>query len=142
MRFSSSLRRRAVQTVAAGVLAIGMSALASQAVAANAAPPGVGNIGIIPDSASTCGGPVCIFVTGSGLQVTDWSTSVVLPRSECSTASFLVNGVLYASGVRTCGAAGDELISDLSGTRYFANGTQLCNTWTNISGEACATVHS
>jgi hypothetical protein len=119
-----------------------MSGLISQAVGANPASPNAGNIKIIPDSASTCGGAVCIFVTGSGLQVTDWSTSANLSRTMCTTASFLVNGVLYASGVRTCGSSGDELISDLSGTRYFANGTQLCNTWTNISGEACATVHS
>lgn len=34
------------------------------------------DIGILPDSANGCAGAVCIFVTGSGLHVSDWQTTL------------------------------------------------------------------
>jgi hypothetical protein len=85
---------------------------------------------------------VCIFVTGSGLNVSDWTTTVKLPKTMCSTAHFLVNGVLVVNGPNICGTSGNELGADWSNPGNFANGTSLCNTWTGVSGEACITVHS
>jgi hypothetical protein len=76
------------------------------------------------------------------LHVSDWTTTVALSRSMCSTASFLVNGVLFASGVNQCGSSGTELISDWSSPGNFPNGSVLCNTWSGISGKPCETVHS
>jgi hypothetical protein len=96
----------------------------------------------IPMSASTCSDAICIFVVGSGLNVSNWSTTAYISKNQCSTAKFLVDGIEVASGVRTCGSAGDELESVWSDPGNFPNGTQLCNTWTGISGKPCATVHS
>jgi hypothetical protein len=93
-------------------------------------------------SASTCSDAICIFVVGSGLNVSNWSTTAYISKNQCSTAKFLVDGIEVASGVRTCGSAGDELESVWSDPGNFPNGTQLCNTWTGISGKPCATVHS
>jgi hypothetical protein len=125
--------------VAAAVLTTGTATAAAPAATVNSPVP---NIGIMPDSANGCSGAICIFVTGSGLHVSDWRTSVALSKATCSTASFLVNGVLFASGGSQCGAAGDELISDWASPGNFANGTVLCNTWSGISGKPCETVHS
>jgi hypothetical protein len=146
MHIGALSRRTVAHVVVAGlsVLAVGMltagaAAAAGPDVTVNSAVP---NIGIMPDSANGCSGAICIFVTGSGLHVSDWTTTVVLSRSMCSTASFLANGVLVASGGSQCGASGDELISDWPSPGNFANGTVLCNTWSGISGKPCETVHS
>jgi hypothetical protein len=125
--------------VAVGILTTGTATAAAPAVTVNSP---VSNIGIIPDSANGCSGAICIFITGSGLHVSDWQTTVSLSRSMCSTASFLVNGVLRASGGSQCGSAGDLLVSDWQSPGNFANGTVLCNTWSGISGKPCETVHS
>ena len=125
--------------VGVAVLTTGSATAASPAVTVNSPVP---NIRILPDSANGCSGAVCIFITGSGLHVSDWQTTVALSKSTCSSASFLVNGVLYASGGSECGAAGDELVSDWESPGNFPNGTVLCNTWSGISGKPCETVHS
>ena len=143
MHLEAISRRTAAQISAAGVLFLAMGVLTSgAATAATVAVTAAPGIHIVPDSANTCNGSVCIFVTGSGLNVSDWTTTVSLSRSQCSTASFLVNGVVWASGINTCGSAGDELVSDWSSPGNFANGTVLCNTWSGIAGRPCATVHS
>jgi hypothetical protein len=128
-----------VLTLAVGIVSTGTATAATPRVTANSAAPA---IGIIPESANGCSGAICIFVTGSGLQVSDWTTTVVLSRSMCSTASFWANGVLVARGGSQCGASGDELLSDWPNPGNFANGTVLCNTWSGISGKPCETVHS
>jgi hypothetical protein len=138
-------RRTVAQVVAAGLLIVGVGIMTTGIATASAPEVTVNNpvpsIGIMPDSANGCSGAICIFVTGSGLHVSDWQTSVALSKSMCSTASFLVNGVLWASGVNTCGSAGDLLVSDWESPGNFANGTVLCNTWSGISGKPCETVH-
>ncbi len=139
-------RRTVAHALAAGLMIVAVGTLTAQAAAAvtpdvalNSAAP---SIGITPDSANGCASSVCIYVTGTGLHVSDWTTSVALSRSMCSTASFLVNGVLWASGVNQCGSAGNELVSDWSSPGNFPNGTVLCNTWSGVSGKPCETVHS
>ena len=134
MRIAPAPRRTLAQLVAAAALIVAMGTVTTGVAGA------VG--GVTPDSANTCGGPVCIFVTGSGLNVSDWVTTVYLSRSMCSSAHFIVNGIVWVTGQNTCGSAGEELGSDWSDPGNFANGTVLCNTWSGISGEACITVHS
>jgi hypothetical protein len=96
---------------------------------------------IVPLSASTCSSSVCIYVTGTGLVVANWSTTAVLAKSTCSTADFLVNGSVRATA-EACGSANEKLDADWAAPGTFPNGTILCNTWSGISGEPCATVHS
>jgi hypothetical protein len=139
-------RRTVAQVVAAGFLVMtvgvttsGIATASTPAVTVNSPVPA---IGIVPDSANGCSGAICIFVTGSGLHVSDWQTSVALSKSMCTTASFLVNGTLRASGVSQCGSANTELVSDWSSPGNFPNGSVLCNTWSGISGKPCETVHS
>jgi hypothetical protein len=146
MHLAALSRRTLAHALAAGLLIIAVGALTAGAASASTPDAGVTGaapgFGVIPDSANGCNGPVCIYVTGTGLHVSDWSTSLALSRSMCSTASFLVNGVLWASGVNECGSAGDELVSDWSDPGNFPNGTVLCNTWSGVSGKPCETVHS
>jgi hypothetical protein len=143
MLFASLSRRTIAQAVAGGCLALALLAIpVGASVASGTTSAAITNISVRPDSANTCSGAVCIFVTGSGLNVSDWTTTASLTKTMCTTASFLVNNVLYAQGVNTCGTNGDELASDWSDPGNFPNGTILCNTWTGLPGRACATVHS
>jgi len=146
MHFAALSRRTVAHALAAGLLVVAVGTLTAQAASAStsdvAATNAVPGFGVMPDSANGCSGPVCIYVTGSGLHVSDWSTSLALPRNMCSTASFLVNGVLWASGTNECGSTGDELVSDWSSPGNFPNGSVVCNTWTGVSGKPCETIHS
>jgi hypothetical protein len=99
-------------------------------------------IGPLPQTADSCSGAVCIYVFGTGLNVSDWYTTVRLSKSMCSTAAFLDDGIEIASGESTCGSSGDVLESNLGAAGDFPNETQLCNTWSGVSGEPCITVHS
>lgn len=95
---------------------------------------------IAPLTASGCNQQVCIYVTGSGTRVTWWSTTAVLPSSECSVAKYWANGVLVYDGNSKCGSAGTEVSSYWPDPGYFSAGTQLCNTWTGVPGKPCETV--
>jgi hypothetical protein len=98
--------------------------------------------GVIPLSADTCSDSVCIYVVGSGLNVSSWTTTVVLPSSMCSYAKFLENGVVIAESPEGCASAGDQLSTEWVDPGNFPNGTRLCNEWSGIAGEPCITVHS
>jgi hypothetical protein len=99
-------------------------------------------LGVIPLSADTCSDSVCIYVVGSGLNVSSWTTTVVLPSSMCSYAKFLENGVVIAESPEGCASAGDQLSTEWVNPGNFPNGTRLCNAWSGIAGEPCITVHS
>ncbi len=146
MRCAALCRRTLVHLAAAGLLIVAVGTLSVEAASASSAEvtvhSAVPSIGIQPDSANGCASSVCIYVTGTGLHVSDWATSVLLSKTMCSTASFWVNGALWASGVNQCGTAGEGLVSDWSNPGNFANGTVLCNTWSGVSGRPCETVHS
>jgi hypothetical protein len=98
--------------------------------------------GVVPLTANTCSGSVCIYVVGSGLSVTSWSTSVIISKAGCSTPKFLDNGSVIRTGPSICGSAGYELEYVWSAPGSFSNNTQLCNTWSGYSGEPCITVHN
>jgi hypothetical protein len=122
----------------------GSSGNASPPASVTAASPNVTSVStlILPPSASTCSGAVCIYVVGSGLNVSSWTTTGVLPKTECSYAKYLEDGVVIATSGSVCGPSGDELESEWNDPGNFPNGTQLCNEWSGISGEPCITVHS
>jgi hypothetical protein len=155
IRFS----RRALTVVATtlSALAIGTSLLIGLAGTAGAVVTGQGSsvdvqnltaatvtpaLTVHPDSADTCSDSICIYVVGSGLNVSSWTTSAVISSSMCSYARYLENGVLIAESGEVCGSAGDQLVSEWNDPGNFPNGTRLCNEWTGIAGEPCITVHS
>ncbi len=111
-------------------------------VTAGAATPGSG---VLPpatvDSASGCNGSVCIFLTGAGLYVSEWTTRAYPTSYVCSSPRFWRNGVLVATGSTACGGSGSEFVAHY-GSGWFSDGDVLCNTWTNLPGKPCETVHS
>ncbi len=122
-------------SVAALVLVASSLVLAlASAPAASAAPS------ISPQTASGCNQSVCIYVEGSGTQVTYWSTTAALPASMCTVAKYWAVGVLVYEGNTKCGSPGAQVSSYWPSPGHFAAGTQLCNTWTGISGRPCETV--
>ncbi len=129
-------------TAGAAVTSQGSSANVENLTATPTATPGVTGSGVIPLSADTCSDSVCIYVVGSGLNVSSWSTTVVLPASTCSYAKYLENGVVIATSGEGCASAGDQLSSEWNDPGNFPNGTRLCNEWSGIAGEPCITVHS
>jgi len=99
-------------------------------------------LGVLPPSADTCSDSICIYVVGSGLNVSSWTTSAVISSSMCSYAKYLENGVVIATSGEVCGSANDQLITEWNDPGNFPNGTRLCNQWAGIAGEPCITVHS
>jgi hypothetical protein len=153
------LSRRALAMVAATLcaLVIGTSLLIGLAGTAGAVATGPGSsanvqglttatvtpaFGVIPLSADTCSDSICIYVVGSGLNVSSWTTTAVINSSMCSYAKYLENGVVIATSGVACGSANDQLVSEWNNPGNFPNGTRLCNEWSGIAGEPCITVHS
>jgi hypothetical protein len=95
---------------------------------------------ISPQTASGCNQYVCIYVEGSGTQVTYWRTTAALPHFMCTVANYWANGVLVYEGNTKCGSSGAQVSSYWPSPGHFAAGTQLCNTWTGISGKPCETI--
>jgi hypothetical protein len=99
-----------------------------------------------PQSASGCNfstyDQMCIYVTGSGLKVNDWDTSVsnYFGLDKCTYAGYWVAGVLFRTSNTVCGNG--DFWAYWAPNRYFINGTRLCNTWVNWAGKPCETVHS
>jgi hypothetical protein len=153
----SSRRGLAMGAATLSALVVGASLLIGLAGSAGAVVTGQGSsanvqdlttatvtpaLGVIPLSADTCSDSVCIYVVGSGLNVSSWTTTVVLPSSMCSYAKFLENGVVIAESPEGCASAGDQLSTEWVNPGNFPNGTRLCNEWSGIAGEPCITVHS
>jgi hypothetical protein len=146
---SIPLSRRALAVIATTLSAvvIGTSLLIGLAGTAGGVVAGQGStvspgLVVTPDSADTCSDSICIYVVGSGLNVSSWTTTAVISSSMCSYAKYLENGVLIAESAEVCGSAGDQLSSEWNDPGNFPNGTRLCNEWSGIAGEPCITVHS
>lgn len=99
---------------------------------------GLGDMESLLD-ASGCNGDVCIWLTGSGLYVDNWETRGYPDSYRCSYARFWRNGQVIATSETACGGSGTVFYSSY-GSGWFADGTQLCNTWTNLAGKPCKTV--
>lgn len=142
----SVLARRYLRTLGMLVaVALGaLSVVVSSALPAFGAPiagttPGAASTASVqPMSASGCNQSVCI--TGSGTEVTNWSTSATLPASMCSVADYWAAGNLVYQGNEKCGAGNGSVFSYWPKPGYFAPGTQLCSTWTGVAGRPCETV--
>jgi hypothetical protein len=130
------LRDRVVPSSAAVLILIasGLLLVLVPAGTANAAPS------IVPLTASGCNQDICIYVEGSGTQVTYWSTTAVLPVSMCTVAKYWANGVLIYEGNTKCGSAGARVSSYWNSPGYFPAGTEVCNTWTGVPGKPCETI--
>lgn len=137
---SVARRRKAASRVllvagVTGVVTLLSVSAAGAAMRATARPRPVGTI--IPFSASGCNQYVCIHVEGSGTYVTNWWTTATIPFSTCTVAQFWANGFLVHKGALRCGNAGTSFRSDWPDPGYFAPGTQVCQTWTNVPGRPC-----
>ncbi len=128
------LRHGAVASSVAVLVASSLALAFAPASAASAAPS------ISPLTASGCNQNVCIYVEGSGTQVTYWSTTAALPASMCTVAKYWANGVLVYEGNTKCGSSGAQVFSYWTDPGYFAAGTQVCNTWTGVPGKPCETI--
>lgn len=93
-----------------------------------------------PLSANGCNQSVCIHIVGSGTTVTRWSTTAVLPSKMCSAAEYWDDGQLVYEGTSKCGSAGTKVSSYWSDPGQFPVGTELCSTWTGVSGKPCETI--
>ncbi len=58
----------------------------------------------------------------------------------CTVAKYWADGVLVYEGNIKCGSSGGHVFSYWSDPGYFVAGTELCNTWTGISGRPCETI--
>jgi hypothetical protein len=144
-----SRRARTVLATTLSALVIGTSLLIGLADTASASVQyltGTATVtpalSVIPLSADTCSDSICIYVVGSGLNVSSWTTTAVISSSMCSYARYLENGVVIAESAEVCGSADDQLSSEWVDPGNFPNGTRLCNEWSGIAGEPCITVHS
>lgn len=89
-------------------------------------------------SASGCNGAVCIFLTGTGLTVDRWRTTVNTLGGgyQCRTAEFWRNGSLW----RTQSVCGSGVLAANLYNLTFPHNTHLCNRWQGATGNPCARV--
>ena len=92
-------------------------------------------------SASGCNIDVCIYLYGSGLTVDKWETTGTVTSSTCSYARFYADDTLIATSSTICSSGSGTLKATWNNPGWFADGTQLCNSWSGISGYPCKTVH-
>ncbi|MDA8357782.1 MAG: hypothetical protein M0Z95_16175, partial [Actinomycetota bacterium] len=98
---------RAVSSSTAALLLVASSLL----LVLQSASPASAAASISPLTASGCNQDVCIYVEGSGTQVTYWSTTASLPASMCTVANYWANGVLVYEGNTKCGSSGGRVSS-------------------------------
>ena len=93
-----------------------------------------------PQDAQGCNGQVCIRVEGTGLVVDSWETWFDAPAATCTQAQFIRDGSVINQSNPICsdGPARFRVTWDNPGS--YPHGTQLCNTWTNATGQPCITV--
>lgn len=99
-----------------------------------------GGGGVIPMSSSGCNSLVCIYITGTGLKVTDWDTSAGYYSYLCTYAAFWNGSRILTTSNTVCTTG--PFFAVWGVTRNYVPGTQLCNTWVGISGRPCETIHS
>lgn len=147
----------AVAVVLAAMLGSNVTAGASEHLTIMPGPSMAGPDGVVPEiriesktgagdedidglqDASGCNGAVCIWLTGSGLQLDNWETRGYPDSYWCSYARFWRNGQVIATSNTACGDSGTVFYSSY-GSGWYPDGTQLCNTWTDLPGKPCQTV--
>jgi hypothetical protein len=133
-------RERRLPVLVVATLIVGAVSVVGPVQAASGATEPTGSTVTSPLTASGCNQNVCIYVVGSGTQVTKWETTAVLPAAMCTVAKYWANGVVIYEGTIKCGSSGAQVLSYWSDPGYFAPGTQVCNTWTNVPGRPCETI--
>jgi hypothetical protein len=102
---------------------------------------------VIPNSASGCNYDVCIDITGSGTNVTNWTTTAY-GNVGCTMPWFIWTepgqGTQHEPGPEICPtSSGDGVYYDTQGPYgYFPDRTHLCNTWNRIPGEPCENIEA
>ena len=95
-----------------------------------------------PMSASGCNEDVCISITGTGTYVSDWNTTAYWGGGYICTHSFwFINDSRIRTGNGVCGGAG-VFFSDWQANRHWPSPSLACNTWQNMPGKPCETIHS
>ncbi len=102
----------------------------------------VGYTYVHADSAKGCNQAVCINIIGQGLFVSEWNTTAYFVNGQETFAVDWVNGSIYSTGPLDNVPPGAYGYDDYAVESYFANGSQLCNTWFADNGKPCETVHS
>lgn len=102
-------------------------------------PSVVARSGVQPDSAFGCTANVCIYISGSGLLVNEWDTSVSNNVYTCTFAAYWVRGSIYSTTNSVCGNS--DFWGYWAAGRTFVDGSQLCNTWAGFAGKPCETIH-
>lgn len=135
-------RCRRLRAGAASSAAVGLALMASSVWLLPPDPAGASTSGanMLPLTAGGCDGHVCIYIKGSTTWVTYWRTTALLPSSMCTVAKYWDNGVVIYEGNTKCGSAGGTVSSYWTTPGYFPAGTELCNTWTGLSGKACVMI--
>lgn len=87
---------------------------------------------------TACSGSVCQELQYSGQTVTEWKTEGYSGSSySCHTARFWVNGGLYGTETQ----CGYHWITEYGpAPKTWPSGTQLCTSWSDISGMVCKTM--
>ena len=93
-------------------------------------------------SAFGCNKSVCIGLTGQGLIVDKWETWADGDLPTCTFAAYWANGQVIATSNEVCGGVNAQYYSWWNQPGMFADGTQACNTWVNIAGKPCKTIHA
>lgn len=95
----------------------------------------------VPLTHNGCNQDVCIFVEGTGLEVSSWGTSANFPSNQCSYPVFLRNNSVVYTGPTYCGGPGSTGIYNRPGFPYtYPSPVNLCNEWPGVPGYPCAYV--
>lgn len=97
--------------------------------------------GFTTQSASGCNVNVCIYLTGTGLTVDRWRTTGYVTAGTCSRARFHANDTIIKTSSLHCPSTSGTLSATWDNPGRFANNTQACNSWTNVSGYPCKTIY-
>ncbi|MCO5967249.1 hypothetical protein [Actinoallomurus soli] len=95
--------------------------------------------GVHTDAGSNCIGSVCTYVFGSGLYVSNWDTGATNASGACTYAVYWVTGSVVSTSNMVCSAG--QLYVYANPNHEFPNWATLCNTWANLPGEPCETLH-
>ncbi len=98
--------------------------------------------GAAVEDASGCNINVCIYLTGSGLVLSQWRTTAYVASATCTRASFWANGTRVRQSATYCSSGPGTISATWTNPGSFTNGTQACNSWTVVSGYPCKTIQS
>jgi len=102
---------------------------------------------VTPDSASGCNYDVCISITGSSTNVSNWTTTAY-GNVGCTIGWFIWTepheGTSSEPTPEICPDSFEDGVyyDTLGPYGFFANGSHLCDTWNRIPGEPCENIEA